>query len=254
MSLDHQIIWNQLTCEDLEAGIAFYEQLFGWTTRPEERATYVHFYQGDQTVAGVMPKHGGGDAPNHWAVHVGTSDIEAYKQRAEAAGGQPLTPVMDIPSTGKLLAVSDPGGAVLIAFQPAHPERDSWGPSQKPGHFCWVELMSSDLSKSLPFYQEVVGWKSQPVSMGDFDYTFLAAPDAQEGEAIGGAVTKPAPEIPDHWLPYVAVESVEATHAKALELGGSSCHGPTEIPGYGRFAVLQDPQGAVFAVYQGQGS
>ena len=252
MSLDHTIIWNQLTCTDLDQAIGFYESLFGWTTKPEERETYVHFYMGEQTVAGVMPSHGGPSGPAHWAVHVGTSDIAAYRKRAEAAGGKPLTPIMDIPHTGKLCPIADPGGAVLVAFEPSDPDRGSWGPQQKPGHFCWVELMSGDLPNALKFYGEVVGWKTHEMQVGDIQYTCLAAPDAKDGAAVGGAMTKPEPHIPDHWLPYVAVNRVDEKHAEALKLGARACVPPTEIPGIGRFSVLIDPQDAVFAIYQGQ--
>ena len=55
-------------------------------------------------------------------------------------------------------------------------------------------------------------------------------------------------DAPPYWMPYFAVADCDATAAKATQLGGSSCVPPTDIPNVGRFAVLGDPQGAVFAI------
>ncbi|MEZ5975391.1 MAG: VOC family protein [Planctomycetota bacterium] len=250
MQPDQQIIWNQLNTSDLEGAIAFYEGLFGWTTKPEERATYVHFYMGDEAVAGCMPLMGGPGVPPHWSVHVGTSDIGAYAERARAAGGRELFPCMDIPHVGKLHLFADPGGACLMAYQPEDMDRPIWGNRNELGHFCWVELMCRDAARSLEFYRKVVGWQTSSMDMGDKTYHMLAVPGAAPGEAIGGAMQNDFEEVPDHWLPYVRVESAQAAYDRALELGGKAYVPPKDIPGYGRFSVLADPQGGVFAVFQ----
>ena len=71
-----------------------------------------------------------------------------------------------------------------------------------------------------------------------------------DNELIGGMMPMPpnAPvQMPSFWLTYLAVEDTDATVAKATELGGKALMEPMDIPA-GRFAVLQDPQGATFAV------
>jgi len=68
-----------------------------------------------------------------------------------------------------------------------------------------------------------------------------------------GMMPKPAQmpaQVPSFWMPYFQVTSVDTSASKAKELGGKVMVGPNEIPGTGRFAVLTDPQGAAFAVYQ----
>jgi len=90
MPLEHTIIWNELHSSDIHASAAFFRALFGWAIREEERETYLHFYaskDSDETVGGLMPLQAG--AKPMWQVYVGTSDIEAYAERAEA-GGAPL--------------------------------------------------------------------------------------------------------------------------------------------------------------------
>ncbi|WP_419190475.1 VOC family protein [Saltatorellus ferox] len=247
--MDYHIIWHQLQCTDLEPAIAFYEQLFGWTTRPEERTTYVHFYDGNDAIAGVMPQHGGG-GPAQWGAHVGTSDIDAYCARAKAAGGKPLMPIMDIPHTGRLCPIADPGGAVLTAFQPSDLERKHWSTEQEVGHFCWFQLLCQDPAKSVAFYRDVVGWSAMALPMGDSIQHLFMAPGTGPEAAVGGAMQLPVPDAPDHFLPYVLVEDAGASVARAVELGGTMLCDSTPVPGYGRFAVLTDPEGAALAVFQ----
>jgi hypothetical protein len=56
--------------------------------------------------------------------------------------------------------------------------------------------------------------------------------------------------VPPNWMPYVEATSVDETAKKAASLGGTVIVGPQDIPGTGRFAVLQDPQGATFGIYK----
>ncbi|MDF1837636.1 MAG: VOC family protein [Planctomycetota bacterium] len=254
MSLDHKIIWNELHVPDLVAANEFYGPLFGWSTKPEECDTYVHFYHGGETVAGYMAPHGGPGSYPHWHVYLGTSDIEAYVKRAEKAGGKSLMPVMDIPHTGKIGAIADPGGAVLSPFQVADPERSSWGHGGTAGKFCWVELLTQDETAAKDFYTKVVGWELMEAEFGGTQYCMLMPPGASPDQAQGGIMQMDNPEVPDNWLPYVCVEDVEATAAKVKELGGTICVPPATIGTHGKIAVLIDPQKAVLGIYQSLGT
>jgi predicted enzyme related to lactoylglutathione lyase len=110
----------------------------------------------------------------------------------------------------------------------------------------WNELTSSDVAKSKAFYSAVFGWGWG----GGDDY-----PEFQvNGRTIGGMAPRrpdiPA-EVPDYWLVYFGSADVDADVAKATDLGASVIAGPMEIADTGRFAVLADPQGATFALFQG---
>lgn len=252
MPLDHKIIWNEIQCKDLDATIAFYGQLFGWTTKPEERETYVHFYMGEATVAGLMAE----DAQEHpmWQVYVGTSDIEAYVERAKAAGQTEITPLMDIPHTGKLQILGDSEGAILAPFQPLDTDGKHWASSSTPGHFCWVELLCKDQTAAVEHYKSVVGWETIDMDMGGMNYALFVPPGGGQMDAIGGAMQMPPDQPgPAAWLPYVSVEDVDATTAKAVELGAKVYVEPTPIAEHGRFAVMADPGGAMFAIYKAIG-
>jgi len=121
------------------------------------------------------------------------------------------------------------------------------------GRFLWYELMTSDPSAAAAFYTKVVGWGTQAYPGMETPYTMF-----MKGEApVGGVMTIPpeatASGAPPNWMTYVGTPDVDATARQAKSLGGTVEAGPMEIPNTGRFAVLSDPQGAVFAVLQPTG-
>ena len=120
------------------------------------------------------------------------------------------------------------------------------------GRFVWFDLMTPDPDAAVSFYTDLVGWGTQPWEGGDQPYTMWTNRD----QPLGGVMEIPREArqagAPPNWMAYVAVPDIDATAERARELGGSVTHPPTDIPGAGRFAVLADPQGAVFAVYASQ--
>lgn len=117
------------------------------------------------------------------------------------------------------------------------------------GRFVWYELMTPDPAGAKRFYPEVTGWKTQAFE-GPMDYTMWT----NGGQPLGGVMELPeqarAAGAPPHWLAYIGTPDVDATAAEATKLGGTVLVKPQDIPNVGRFAVLKDPQGAVFAIYK----
>jgi uncharacterized protein len=115
------------------------------------------------------------------------------------------------------------------------------------GKFVWYEMMSKDPKASEEFYSKFVGWSFKDVPMGDFTYRLIHA-----GEPMVGGIMplEEKQDIPSHWITYITVDDVDETVKKAVELGGTSCVPPTDIPEVGRFAVVTDPQGAVFSPFK----
>ena len=110
--------------------------------------------------------------------------------------------------------------------------------------FVHVELMTKDVSKSKEFYQSLFDWKLE--DLPDMSYTLIKV-----GEGTGGGMMKnPMPDAPSQWLPYVLVEDVTASTAKAKSLGATILKPVTEIPGIGSFSVMIDPTGATLALWQ----
>lgn len=113
---------------------------------------------------------------------------------------------------------------------------------------CWYELTTPEPLAAADFYHAVIGWEVEAVPMEGFEY-FLA----RQGTAMVAGMVRPmSPEIPPNWLTYFAVRDCDATAAAMLADGAGQIVPPSDIPGTGRFAVLSDPQGAVFGLLQPQ--
>lgn len=122
----------------------------------------------------------------------------------------------------------------------------SENPGPWPGRFVWHDLMTTDAASVVPFYSSLLGWQIHERPMGPYVYRMIMAGPGP----IGGIVEEKA--IPhSHWMPYLAVESVDGAAERCKELGGSVCVPPTDIPQTGRFAVAGDPQGAYYSLYTG---
>jgi uncharacterized protein len=121
------------------------------------------------------------------------------------------------------------------------------------GRFVWHELMTDDPDAAIAFYSKVVGWTITPWA-DDPSYRQWTAPG---GKTVGGIMRLP-PEgeqlgAPPHWLFYLSVADAEATALEAAARGGKVLTGPVEMTGVGKFSVLSDPQGAVFAILEAAG-
>jgi predicted enzyme related to lactoylglutathione lyase len=117
------------------------------------------------------------------------------------------------------------------------------------GRFVWYDLMTTDPQSATSFYTQLIGWGTAPWEGGPEPYTMWTNRETP----IGGVMDLPedakSAGAPPHWLAYIGVPDTEATATKAKELGGQVLHGPVSIATVGSFAVLADPQGAVFAVF-----
>lgn len=115
------------------------------------------------------------------------------------------------------------------------------------GRFVWYDCMSRDVDASIAFYTNVAGWATAPFEIpGMPPYTMWMAGEAP----IGGVVPIGEGEVtPPHWLLYIGADDVDKTAEDIKSNGGSVMYGPEDIPTVGRFAICQDPQGAVFAVF-----
>jgi predicted enzyme related to lactoylglutathione lyase len=122
--------------------------------------------------------------------------------------------------------------------------------SDYAGRFIWYELMTTDAKAAGAFYTAVVGWTAADSGMPGMSYTIFSLGEAM----IAGLMALPE-EVrrqgaPPAWSGYIAVDDVDAAAEKATRLGGTVHMPPTDIAEIGRFAVLADPQGAVFMPFR----
>jgi predicted enzyme related to lactoylglutathione lyase len=116
------------------------------------------------------------------------------------------------------------------------------------GEFVWYELCTTDPEAAASFYAKVVGWTVKDSGMPGMDYRLVCVGDRQ----VGGIMTLPAEEMPPRpvWFGYIAADDVDAKAAEIAAAGGSVHKAPQDIPKIGRFAVVSDPQGAVFVLFK----
>jgi predicted enzyme related to lactoylglutathione lyase len=120
-------------------------------------------------------------------------------------------------------------------------------PSTTRGHFLWHELMTTDTKSAANFFGKVVGWKTKPWT--DTYTMFMTG-----ARPMGGLMVIPDDAkkmgAPPKWLSYIGTPDVDETARQAASLGATILKQPTDIPNVGRFAVIQDPQGATFAAFK----
>lgn len=110
---------------------------------------------------------------------------------------------------------------------------------------CWYELCTRGADQAQDFYGPLLGWSFSDAGMPEMDYRLAQ----KDGVPVAGLMIPDSP-MPEFWMMYFAVDSCDNTVAKAKGLGANVHRAPDDIPGTGRFAILQDPQGATFGVLQ----
>jgi predicted enzyme related to lactoylglutathione lyase len=121
-----------------------------------------------------------------------------------------------------------------------------------PGSFCWPELTTTDQKGAVAFYRGLFGWEVNEQPIGPTEtYSMFQ----MRGRPVGAACSMRPEEreqgIPPHWGSYIAVKSADDAAKRAQELGGKVLAPPFDVMDAGRMAVIQDPTGAVFMVWQG---
>jgi predicted enzyme related to lactoylglutathione lyase len=119
------------------------------------------------------------------------------------------------------------------------------------GSFCWIELATTDQTAAKAFYSALFGWTpdDSPMGPGEFYTIFrLDGRDAAAGYTL--RADQRAQGVPPHWMPYIAVESADQAAEAAKQLGGTVLAPAFDVMEAGRMAVLQDPTGAAFCVWQ----
>jgi uncharacterized protein len=115
-------------------------------------------------------------------------------------------------------------------------------PFETHGAFSWTELLTTDVAAARKFYGGLLGWKIRDMEGSPMSYGVISTGD----QDIGGMMAIPAQAkgMPPAWGTYVTVKNVDEVVSKVAGLGGKVLVKPDDIPGVGRFAVIQDPQGA----------
>jgi predicted enzyme related to lactoylglutathione lyase len=243
--------WIELGTTDQNAAKTFYGSLFGWTGTdfpmgPSE--VYTIFGLEDRKTAGcyaVTPEMRAQGVPTHWMLYIGVANADETAAKVEPAGGKVLKGPFDVMEHGRMAVLQDPTGAIVSIWQPKN--HQGIGIEHVPGTLCWADLSTPDQSRAAKFYHDVFGWHADP-GKDSSGYLHIKNGDKH----IGGI--PPAqhrnPNVPPHWLLYILVQDCDASTAKATAGGATVLMPATTMEGVGRWSIVADPQGAVFALFQ----
>lgn len=242
--------WVDLTTTDTDGAKAFYGELLGWEFEdneiPEEAGGGVYIMckvQGDNAAA-ISPQREGDPTPPHWNNYVTVESADDFAAKADELGANVAMPPFDVMTAGRMAVIADPTGAFLAGWEP----RDSIGAERvnDPGCLTWNELHTPDVDRALEFHTALFGWDSEEMPTGDGP-RYVAI---KVGDRRNGGVMNTQEGEPPNWLPYFVVTDRDAAADKAKELGGGDL-ARLDLPA-GKIAVLTDPQGAPFGIFEGE--
>lgn len=236
--------WVGLATSDPAAARDFYVSVFGWDA--EGGGEFTVLRSGGKEVAVVYRQTDearAADVTPHWTSYISVEDADATAVRARELGaGQPREP-FDVGDAGRVATLRDPVGAIVSLWQPG--TRAGAELVNDPGAWCWNELATTDVERARSFYGDLLGWEFE-TSPGGYATIFNA------GVRNGGIRPQGERERgnPASWIPYFTVASTDAAWEAAESAGGRALLPPTAF-GDERIAVLSDPQGAVFVLFEG---
>jgi predicted enzyme related to lactoylglutathione lyase len=244
-------LWYELMTTDMKAAEGFYKTVVGWSSAPFAGSPqpYTMFNRaGTIPVAGVLTRPEGVNAPPHWAMYVGVPKLEDAAAHINRLGGGEVSPVIEVPTVGRMQMMKDPQGAAFYIYEPASSEQL---PEAAPevGNASWHELMTTDAAAAMKFYGEVFAWRpTESMDMGAMGTYHMFG---RHLGSMGGMMNKPSEmaQVPPHWGIYFRVPDINAATERIKANGGQILNGPMEVPGGDWIVNAMDPQGAAFSLH-----
>lgn len=245
-----RFVWFEYVAGDLARAQAFFGEVFNWKTQTMPApglpgGVYTMIAAGEHMLGGYLETPAGAPPHAHWLAHLQVESAAATAAAITAAGGKVLKAPVAMGDLGTYAIVADPLGGAFALWQPAKPDAGEYKGAAST--FCWNELLTEDVARSLAFYQAVAGFTDAPMDMGPMG-TYHVLESAGQGRA--GIMKAPMPGIPQLWMPYVQVDDADQTLARAQRLGADVKQPCNDVPGVGRLAIFTDPLGCGVGILQ----
>jgi uncharacterized protein len=244
--------WADVSTSDQPAAKEFYIGLFGWDANDSpvgDGVVYSMMEEDGKDVAAVSPQpqqQREAGVPPLWNSYITVESADDSAAKAKELGATVHAPPFDVMDVGRMAVIQDPQGAFFMIWEP----RSNIGAQlvNGPGRLSWNELATPDLDASVEFYAGLFGWTTHEMEGMATRYVVIQ----NDGRANGGIrALGPGEQTPPHWLVYFGIDDIDQGLAKVEELGGTKLAGPIDI-GIAKIGVVQDPQGATFALYDGR--
>jgi predicted enzyme related to lactoylglutathione lyase len=245
--------WVDLATNDQAAAKSFYGALFGWSYDDMAVGDDVFYSMATlrgSNVAAIAPQQQAqldAGVPPHWQMYITVADVDAAAALVEGAGGSVHVPPFDVMDAGRMAVINDPTGAFVMLWTAIN--NPGAGIVNEPGAFTWSELVAPPNERTASFYETVVGLKTITMPMPDGSTYGGFTLDGTADTMVAGTMAPQMPGVPAHWIIYFGAADIDAAAAKVTELGGKVFVEPFDIP-VGRMAVVADPQGAMFNLFQ----
>ena len=241
--------WVDLSTSDADGAKDFYSGLFGWEFEDNEipgGSVYTMCQVRGDTVAAIIQQD---QHLGHWNSYVSVASVDETTARAKELGVTVLEEPFDVMEAGRMAVFADPGGATFCAWEAG--KHIGAGRVNDIGCLGWNELQTPNPDTASDLYSRLFDWSVERMEHDGTTVYVLVKNSA--GRTNGGImpIVEGQDDTLSHWLPYFVVTSCDEAVAHIEELGGELLAGPME-PGAGKIAVTRDPQGAVFAVFEGQ--
>lgn len=235
----------------------FYARVLGTGERPRWRPDLLNDL--GWPVLGVGPRvEAHAHLPTQWMPHLQVGDVAVGVETALAHGGRELLHARDDDGHSQWAVLLDPNGAAfgIIPVPPAPPaaaDPAELAARARAGRIVWLDLTVADAASTRSFYERVIGWSSEGVSMTDGTDTYVDhAMLAEDGEAVAGICHARGPNrgLPPVWLLYLPVGDLDQSVERVQALGGQIIKDGRGDGSTGA-VVIRDPAGAHVALVQG---
>ncbi len=241
-----KFVWIDLATENPAASRAFYGAVFGWKFNEVEHAAtpYTLIENANGKVGGMFRqvRPAGAKVGARWISVMSVVDSSKAAQVVRDRGGQVLVAPTAVRGRGDHAVFRDPEGAVFAVLT-----NDGGDPPDTPVNDAdafWFDLFARDPAKEAAFYAAVAGYEVDEGEVAGRARTILAT----NGIARAGIAHLPANAEKPTWLPYILVNDVAGTLARATKAGGKILLAPRADLLDGNLAVIADPAGGVIGI------
>lgn len=235
-----RVDWHELQTPDVDGAVRFYRALLAWDLeiwKPEE-ADYPIVRAGGNVHGGFQRTHPDAGIPPHWLAYVRVDDVDTVAEKARKLGGSLRVEPMDVRDVGRLAVVEDSEGAEIAVITPASDD------PPRQGVFAWDDVLVEDVEAAKRFYGELFGWTTEDAMEGRYTLFKL-------GETSVAGLARRPDELPvSAWMTYLTTGDLDDALRRTPELGGSVVAEVMQYEGVGRWAVIEDPTGAVVALFE----
>ena len=250
--LPGKFVWADLYAVNPITAARFYRDLFSWNVEVigEGDNAYTLLKNGSRPVAGIVARaksdSAAGGATARWIGYISTTDVNASADKARALGGSIILAPSDAPARGRQALIADAEGAYVGLLNSS--AGDPADRLAETGDWIYARLFSRKVEASTQFYKKLAGYDVAENTASPVEGDFLLS---SQGFARAGIIPMaPRSNSRPSWVGFVRVKDVAASTTLAITLGGRAVIPPQFDVLGGRVAVLIDPEGAAFGIFE----